>query len=60
MSMRLMAFGLNLIVAQCDQMTRLCFQYLAIYSNENFPKSIQIVSNFAQNQINLKYIEKDF
>ena len=43
----------------CDQMTRLCFQYLAIYSNENLPKSIQIVpkwdENFAQNQINLKY-----
>ena len=28
---------------QCDQMTRLCFQYLAIYSNEHLPKSIQIV-----------------
>ena len=47
---------------QCDQMTRLCFQYLAIYTNENVPKSIQSVTkwvkNFAQNQINLKYIAK--
>ena len=45
-------------------MTRLCFQYLAIYSNENFPKRIQIVpkwdENLAQNQIYLKYIAKDF
>ena len=36
-------------------MTRLCFQYLANYSNENLPKSIQIVpkwvEKFAQNQI---------
>ena len=43
---------------QCDQMTRLCFQYLAIFSNKNLPKSIQIVpkwaENFAQSQINLK------
>ena len=43
-------------------MIRLCFQYLAIYSNLNLPKSIQIVSkwveNFAQNQMNLKYIAK--
>ena len=28
---------------QCEQMTRLCFQYLAIYRNENLPKSIQTV-----------------
>ena len=45
-------------------MTRLCFQYLAIYSNEYLPKSIQIVpkwyENFAQNQMNIKYIAKDF
>ena len=43
--------------------TRLCFQFLAIYS-KYFPKSIQIVpkyvENFAQNQINLRYIAKDF
>ena len=49
---------------QCNQMIRLCFQYLAVYSNENLPKSIQIVPkwvvNFAQNQINLKFIAKDF
>ena len=49
---------------QCDQMNRLCFQYLAIHSNENLPKSILIVpkwvKNFAQNQINLKYIAIDF
>ena len=49
---------------QCDQMTRLCFQYLALYSNENLPKSIQTVpkwdENFAQNQINLKFIAKYF
>ena len=48
---------------QCDQMTRLCFQYLAIFSNENLSKSIQIapkwVENFAQNQIILKLIAKD-
>ena len=25
---------------QCDQMDRLFVQFLAIYSNENFPKSI--------------------
>ena len=45
-------------------MIRLCFQYLFIYSNANFPKSKQIVpkwvENFAQNQINFKYIAKDF
>ena len=45
-------------------MTKLCFQYLAIYKNENLPKNIQIVpkwvENFVQNQINLKYIAKDF
>ena len=45
---------------QCDQTIRLCFQYLAIFSNENLPKSKQIVpkwaENFAQNKINLKYI----
>ena len=45
-------------------MNKLCFQYLAIFSNENVPNSIQIVpkwvENFAQNQINLKYIAKDF
>ena len=43
-------------------MSKLCFQYLAIFSNENVPNSIQIVSkwveNFAQNQINLKYLAK--
>ena len=42
--------------------TRLCFQYLAVYSNENLPKSKQIVPNFAQNQINchrfFKYLPK--
>ena len=47
-----------------DQTTRLCFQYLAIFSNENLLESIQIVpkwaENFAQNQINFKYIAKDF
>ena len=45
-------------------MTKLCFKYLAIFINENVPNSIQIVpkwvENFAQNQINLKYIAKDF
>ena len=49
---------------QCDQMTILCIQYLTIFSNEKLPKSIQIepkwVQNFAQNQINHKYIAKDF
>ena len=43
-------------------MAILCFQYLAIYSNENLTKSVQIVPKwvkiFAQNQINLKYIAK--
>ena len=37
---------------------QLCFQYLAINSDENLPKSIHIVpkwvKNFPQNQINLK------
>ena len=41
-------------------MTKLCFQYLAIFSNEIVRNSIQIVpkwvENFAQKQINLKYI----
>ena len=45
-------------------MTKLCFQYLAIFIAENVPNSIQIVpkwvENFAQDQINLKYIAKDF
>ena len=49
---------------QCDQMNKLYFQYLAIFSNENVPNSIQIVAkwvvNFTQKQINLKYIAKDF
>ena len=39
---------------KCDQMTKLCFHYLAIFSNQNVPNSIQIVpkrvENFAQNQ----------
>ena len=37
--------GLFVQVRQCDQTTRLCFQYLAIFSNENLPKNIQIVQN---------------
>ena len=45
-------------------MTKLCFQYLAIFSNQNVPICIQIVQkrveNFDQNQINLKYIAKYF
>ena len=45
-------------------MTVLCFQYLAICSNENLPKSVQIVpkwvKTFAQSQINLKNVAKDF
>ena len=48
---------------QCDQMTRLCFQYLAIYSNENLPQRIQIVSKwviFFQTQMSHIYIYKDF
>ena len=44
-------------------MTKLYFQYLAIFSTENVPNGIQIVpkwvENFAQIQINLKYIVKD-
>ena len=43
-------------------MTILCFQYLAIFSNGNLPKNTQIVpkwvQNFAQKQINHKYIAK--
>ena len=42
--------------------TRLCFQYLAIYSNENLPKSIQIVPNrdkqFTKNKITLNILRK--
>ena len=49
---------------KCDQMTKLCFQYLAIFSNQNVPICIQIVQkrveNFDQIQINLKYIAKNF
>ena len=45
-------------VHQCDQTARLNFLYLAIFSNENLPKSIPIVPKRAQ--INLKYIAKDF
>ena len=46
---------------QCDQMTKLCLQYLAIFSNENVPQIVpKWVETFAQNQINLKYIAKDF
>ena len=45
---------------QCDQFVFSI--YLAIYCNENLPKSIQIVpmwfENFAQKPINLKYIAK--
>ena len=52
--------GLFVQVRQCDQTTRLCFQYLAIFSNENLPKNIQIVQNWTKNQINLKYIAKYF
>ena len=33
---------------QCDQMTRLCFQQLAIYNNENMTKNIQIVPKWVQ------------
>ena len=31
-------------------MAKLVFQYLAIHNNENLPKSIQIVHNFAKYQ----------
>ena len=45
----------------CDQIV---FSIFCIYNNENLSKSIQIVpkwgKNFAQNQINLKYIANDF
>ena len=45
-------------------MTKLCFQCLAIFSNENFPNSTQIVPKWvwkiAQNQINLKYVDQYF
>ena len=57
-------FFMRLAPWQCDQMTKLCFQYLAIFSNENLPNRMQIVpkgvENDPQNQINLKYITKDF
>ena len=45
-------------------MKRLCFQYLAIYSNENLPKSIQIVlklvKNFTQTKQILNILPKVF
>ena len=45
-------------------MTKLCFQYLTIFSNENVPNSTQImpkwVVNFAQKQIDLENVAKDF
>ena len=54
--------SVNIVLLQCDQMTKLCFQYLAIFSIENVPNSIQIVQkwveNFALNQIRLKCIVK--
>ena len=36
------------------------FNIWPFFSKENLPKSIQIAPNFAQNQMNLKYIAKDF
>ena len=40
-------------------MTRLCFQYLAIFSNENLPKRIQIVPNWVEKLQNIfKYWPK--
>ena len=49
---------------QCDQTTRLCLQYFAIFNDAYLTKSIKIVpkwtENFAQNKINLKYTAKDF
>ena len=50
--------------AQCDQMARLVFQYLAMHNNENLLKSIQIVptgvhnfANYERNLINMaKYV----
>ena len=49
---------------QCDQMTKLFFQYLAIIMAMKMrPKNTNCAEwaeNFAQNQINLKYISNDF
>ena len=49
---------------QCDQMNRLCFQYLAIYSNESMPISIQIVTKrvkyFAKTNLSLNILPKTF
>ena len=46
---------------QCDQIV---FSIFGHFQQWNLPKSIQIVpkwvENFAQDQINLKYIAKDF
>ena len=49
-------------IYQCDQMARLFFHYLAIYSNEILPIRIQVVPkwvhNFAQYQMILENIAK--
>ena len=52
------------VVGPKISVTRLYFQYLAIFSNENLPKSIPIVpkwvENFAQNQMILILIAYHF
>ena len=40
------------LLRQCDQMTKLCFQYLAIYSNEICPKAYKLC------QLELKTLPK--
>ena len=56
--------GLFVFSNKENSVTRLVFQYLAIYSNKHLPKIKQIVTkwveNFDQNKRNLKYIAKDF
>ena len=51
-------------VKAISNVTRLCFQYLAIYSNGNQPNSIQNVpkryKNFALYKINPYYVANDF
>ena len=48
---------------QCDQMTKLCVHYLAVYSNKIWHKSIQIVPKLVENcpkPNTVKYIVKSF
>ena len=54
----------SLYLASVTRWTDCVFSIWPFTENENVPKSLQIVpkwvKNFAQNEINLKYIAKNF